>query len=207
MPHSPLKLAVLISGGGSTLANLIERIGDGRLSGVQIKQVISSRIDVRGNDIARRANLPLCILRPRDFASPAAFSAALTNSIDAAGVDLVVMGGFLCLYQIPAHYLGRVINIHPALLPAYGGRGMFGHHVHEAVIAAAERESGCTVHLADNVYDHGPIVAQRRVPVYAHDTPQALADRVGQAERELYPEVIARIAREGFDWLPRISSE
>lgn len=207
MPHRDLKLAVLISGGGSTLANLIERIGDGRLSGAQINQVISSRADVRGNEIARRANLPLQILRPRDFESPAAFSIALTKSIDDVGVDLVVMGGFLCLYQIPAHYLGRVINIHPALLPAYGGRGMFGHHVHEAVIAAAERESGCTVHLADNVYDHGPIVSQRRVPVYAHDTPQALADRVGQAERELYPEVIARIAREGFDWLPRISSE
>lgn len=207
MPENKLNLAVLISGGGSTLANLVERIADGRLRDVRIRQVISSRVDVRGNDIARAAGLPLQVIRPRDFESPSGFSAGLTQSLDAANVDLVVMGGFLCFYRVPGRYLGRVLNIHPALLPAFGGRGMYGHHVHEAVIAAMHRETGCTVHLVDNIYDHGPIVSQRRVPVYPHDTAATLAERVGFAERELYPEVIARIAREGFDWLPQISTE
>jgi len=199
-----LRIGVLISGGGSTLANLHSRIADGRLPDVEIVQVVSSRPDTRGVALSREAGLPTCVLRPRDFSVAEDFSAALNAAMDAAAVELVVMGGFLCFWRIPLHYLGRVVNIHPSLLPAFGGRGMFGHHVHEAVLAAGVAESGCTVHLADNEYDHGPIVAQRRVPVLPSDTPDSLAARVGECERELYPDVIARIAREGFEWLPQV---
>jgi folate-dependent phosphoribosylglycinamide formyltransferase PurN len=102
---------------------------------------------------------------------------------------------------LPPRYAGRVLNIHPALLPRFGGRGFWGHHVHEAVLAAGVTESGCTVHLVDTEYDHGPIVAQRRVPVLPGDTPDTLAERVGVAERELYPHVIQQVANQGLEWL------
>ncbi|MFQ5806104.1 MAG: phosphoribosylglycinamide formyltransferase [Phycisphaerae bacterium] len=199
----PLRLGVLISGTGTTLANLVERIGDGRLCNVRIRLVISSRGTVRGVEIARQADLPLEILRKRDYPDVTAFSRALIGALDAAGVDLVVMAGFLCFWQIPPHYESRVLNIHPALLPNFGGRGMYGHHVHRAVLAAGVAESGCTVHLADNEYDHGPIVAQVRVPVCPDDTPDSLAARVGKVERELYPQVIRQVAEHGLSWLTR----
>jgi phosphoribosylglycinamide formyltransferase-1 len=200
---SPLQIAVLISGSGTTLENLSRRIADRRLRNVVIKRVISSRRAVRGVAVAHEANLPLEIIRPIDFPTPEAFSERLTEMIDAAAVDVVILGGFLCFWRIPPRYAGRVLNIHPALLPRFGGRGFYGGKVHEAVLAAGETESGCTVHVVDNEYDHGPIVAQRRVPVMPDDTPELLADRVGAAERELYPEVIQRIANEGLDWLPQ----
>jgi phosphoribosylglycinamide formyltransferase-1 len=199
----PLRLGVLISGGGTTLANLIERIADGRLRNVEIKLVVSSRGAVPGVEIARRADLRLEIVRKRDYPDASAFSQAMIHVLDAARVDLIAMGGFLCFWRIPPHYENRVLNIHPALLPDFGGHGMYGHRVHEAVLAAGVSESGCTVHLADNEYDHGPIVAQTRVPVRPDDTPDSLAARVGEAERELYPHVIQQVADHGLPWLIR----
>lgn len=199
--HPPLRIAVLISGGGSTLANLHTQIGDGRLRGVAIHLVISSRRAVQGVEIARTAGLPLAIIRPQDFPTPTDFSTALTAAVDAAGVELVVMGGFLCRWALPSRWEGRTLNIHPALLPNFGGQGYHGRHVHEAVLAAGVAESGCTVHLVDREYDHGPIVAQQRVPVQPDDTPATLADRVGVAERELYPAVLQQIADRGLSWL------
>ena len=195
--RAPLRIAVLISGGGSTLANLIERIGDGRLRGVEIVRVISSRGKVRGTDIARAAELPVSVVRRMDFPDEAEFSDALTREVDAAAPDLVVLAGFLCLWRFPSRYANRVLNIHPALLPGFGGRGMFGEHVHRAVLASGARRSGCTVHLADEIYDHGRIVAQSEVAVLDRDTPQTLAQRVMAAERELLPAVIQRVADEG----------
>lgn len=197
----PLRLAVLISGSGTTLANLIDRIGDGRLRGVEIRLVISSRATVRGVSVARQAGLPLRVIRKKDYVDEQVFSDTLTAAIDAADVDLVVMGGFLCLWHLPARYEGRALNIHPALLPKFGGQGMHGARVHAAVLAAGERETGCTVHLLDRQYDHGPIAAQRRVAVRPGDTPDTLAQRVMQAERELYPQVIQEVADRGVDWL------
>jgi phosphoribosylglycinamide formyltransferase-1 len=199
--RSPLRLAVLISGAGTTLANLIERIADGRLRGVEIRLVISSRRAVRGVQIARAAGLPLEIIRKVDFVDEPAFSDALTTAVDRAAVDLVVLGGFLCHWRLPPRYAGRVLNIHPALLPAFGGKSMFGARVHAAVLAAGQRESGCTVHLVDEQYDHGPIVAQRRVPVLSDDTLETLAHRVAEAEREVYPQVIQNVADRGLGWL------
>jgi formyltetrahydrofolate-dependent phosphoribosylglycinamide formyltransferase len=194
----PLRLAVLISGTGTTLANLIERIGDGRLRNVEIKLVISSRGKVRGVEIARQARLPLEIIRKRDFPEVEEFSQAINVALDTAGVDLVVMAGFLCMWHWSARYDGQVLNIHPALLPDFGGRGMYGQHVHRAVLATGATESGCTVHIADAEYDHGPIVAQARVPVRPDDTPDSLAARVGATERELYPQVIQAVADHGL---------
>jgi formyltetrahydrofolate-dependent phosphoribosylglycinamide formyltransferase len=192
---------VLISGGGSTLDNLIQRIADRRLRGVEIRVVISSRSTVRGVQIARAAGLSLEITRRKDYSGDDAFSAALTAALDRAGVDLVVLAGFLCFWRVPRNYAGRVLNIHPALLPRFGGKGFYGRHVHQAVLAAGQTQSGCTVHLVDNQYDHGPIVAQTRVSAYADDTPDTLAQRVGVAERELYPRVIQTVADEGLGWL------
>ena len=197
----PLRIAVLISGGGSTLANLIQRIDDGRLRDVTIDLVVSSRSGVPGVGIARDAGLALKIVRAKDCRTGPAFSARITEQVDAAGVSLVVLAGFLCLWRFPARYAERVLNLHPALLPAFGGRGMYGRRVHEAVLAAGARESGCTVHIADLEYDQGPIVAQARVALRPGDTVATLAERVRAAERELYPEVIQRVARNGLAWL------
>lgn len=199
---NPLRIVVLVSGGGSTLANLIRAIAQGPLQAVRIVGVISSRQAVKGVEIARAAGLPLEIIRPSDHADPAAFSAALSAAIDGFAPDLVVLGGFLCHWQIPRRWRGRALNIHPALLPAFGGSGMFGVHVHRAVLAAEARESGCTVHLVDEHYDHGPIVAQARVTIDPTDeTPETLAERVQMLERELYPRILAEIAARGVHWL------
>jgi phosphoribosylglycinamide formyltransferase 1 len=206
-PAEPLRLAVLISGGGSTLANLICRMHRGRLENVAIQLVISSRSKVRGVEIAREAGRPLRVIRKQDYVDVAAFSDALVSALDQARAELVVMGGFLCLWHIPPRYQGRVLNIHPALLPGVGGQGCYGHHVHEAVLAAGLTESGCTVHLADNEYDHGPVVARRRVPVFPGDTPESLASRIQRAERELYPDVIQRVADEGVEVLGRMAEQ
>lgn len=204
--NAPLRIAVMISGAGSTLANLIQRIERGTLRGARIVQVISSRGAVRGVEIARQAGLTPVVIRRRAFAGIEPFSDAIAQALDSAGADLVVMAGYLCLWKIPPRYAGRVINIHPALLPRHGGQGMHGDHVHAAVLAAGDAESGCTVHLADDAYDHGAILAQRRVPVLAGDTPATLGARVRAVEAELYPEVIAEIAARGIDWLRAQSS-
>lgn len=202
----PLRTVVLISGGGSGLANLIDRINDGRLRGVTIALVISSRGDVRGVEIARQAGLPLSIIRRRDFADEATFSGAISEAVTAAGADLVVMAGFLCFWRIPLRFQNRVLNIHPSLLPAFGGRGMYGRLVHQAVIDGGASESGCTVHIADNEYDHGPIVANSRLAITPGETADSLAQRVAVLERELYPAVLQRIQAEGVEFLDRLAN-
>jgi folate-dependent phosphoribosylglycinamide formyltransferase PurN len=137
----------------------------------------------------------------RQFADDASFSAAITAVLDRYDVELVLLSGFLRRYLFPERYRGRVLNVHPALLPRFGGQGMYGHHVHEAVLKAGERESGCTVHVADHEYDHGPIVLQRRVPVLPGDTPETLARRVFAAECEAYPEAVRLFASGRLDAL------
>lgn len=198
-----LRIAVLISGGGSTLANLITRIEDGRLRGVEIARVIASRRAIMGVEIARAARLDCDIIRPGGFSGAVGFSYAVAAALRESHADLAVMGGYLVRLQIPAGFERRVLNIHPALLPAFGGAGMYGRRVHEAVLRSGASESGCTVHLADDVYDHGPIIAQARTPVYPDDTPETLAARVGGLEHDLYPKVIAQVAEHGVGWLDR----
>jgi phosphoribosylglycinamide formyltransferase 1 len=190
-----IRLGVLISGSGRSLQNLIDRIADGSLS-ARIETVISSHPGVKGLDRARAAGIPATLVHFRDHKDVDAFSRAVTAELDRHPVDLVVMAGFLRRWIFPSSYEGRVLNIHPALLPKYGGKGFYGHHVHEAVLRAGETESGCTVHFADHHYDRGPILVQKRVPVLAGDTPDTLADRVFQAECEAYPEAIRKLAVE-----------
>jgi len=185
-----LRLAVLISGSGRTLDNLIERIRDGRLA-ASIEVVISSREDVRGVRIAGAADLPVSVVSPRPM-STADFSQNIFVICHSYRVDLVVMAGFLHLVAVPPSFAGRVINIHPSLLPAFGGRGFHGMHVHRAVLARGCTVSGCTVHLVDDEYDHGRILLQRVVPVLPDDTPESLAARVFAAECDALPEAIER---------------
>jgi phosphoribosylglycinamide formyltransferase-1 len=188
----PLRLAVLLSGSGRTLENLLDCIAAGGLPAA-VEVVVASRGDVRGVEVARRAGLQTHVL-PRGNASLAAWSDAIFDACRAVNADLVVMAGFLSLIAIPADFEGRVINIHPALLPAFGGKGFHGMHVHRAVLERGCTVSGCTVHLVDNEYDHGRILLQKSVPVLLDDTPESLAARVFAAECHALPEAIATFA-------------
>lgn len=188
---SPLRLAVLISGAGSTLQNLAECIANSQLS-ASIASVISSRPNVYGLIRAEKLGLPATVINRREFSDPATFSEAIFSAVSKCDADLVVMAGFLSLLIIPQKYENRVLNIHPALLPKYGGRGMHGLKVHQAVIDAGEIISGCTVHYADNQYDHGPILLQNTCPVLPGDTAETLAARVFEQECLAYPAAIQK---------------
>jgi phosphoribosylglycinamide formyltransferase-1 len=185
---TPIRLAVLISGGGRTLANLLDRIAAGSLPAT-VETVVSSRPDVGGVEIATSAGIPVHVLPPRGRPL-GEWSRDVFAACRAARVDLVVMAGFLHLVEIPGDFAGRVINIHPSLLPAFGGRGFHGMHVHRAVLDRGCTVSGCTVHIVDGEYDHGRILLQRTVPVLPGDTPESLAARVFAAECEALPAAI-----------------
>ena len=191
--NDPLPVAVLLSGSGTTLQNLIDHIAAGTLP-IRIVQVIASKQGVKGIDRAKAAGLPEEVIERKAFPSSQAFSERNLDVIRRSGARLVCLAGYLQLLQIPADYHHRVINIHPALLPAFGGKGMYGHHVHEAVLAYGAKVSGCTVHFADNEFDHGPVILQRVVDVKPTDTPDTLAARVFEAECEAYPEAIRAFA-------------
>jgi formyltetrahydrofolate-dependent phosphoribosylglycinamide formyltransferase len=185
---------VLLSGGGRTLQNFLDLIARGELD-ASVEVVVASNSSAGGLQRARDAGIDTHVVRRRDFVTNDAFSEAITAVLDQYEIDLVLGAGFTQLYKYPARFDGRMLNVHPALLPAYGGQGMYGHHVHEAVLAAGERESGCTVHLTTHEYDKGPIVVQKRVPVLPDDTPETLAERIFSAEMEAYPEAIRIMAK------------
>jgi phosphoribosylglycinamide formyltransferase-1 len=194
-PAAPrrFRIAVLISGSGTTLRNLIEKIAAGALP-VEIALVISSHPQAGGLQFAAAAGVPSAVIERSAFASQEQFSDAVFAACHEAAADLVVMGGFLKRLTIPADFANRVTNIHPALIPAFCGEGFYGHRVHEAVLEYGVKLSGCTVHFADNQYDHGPVILQRAVPVLDDDTPEALAARIFAAECEAYPAAIGLIA-------------
>jgi formyltetrahydrofolate-dependent phosphoribosylglycinamide formyltransferase len=192
MGSERLRIGVLISGAGRTLRGLVERVQRGALE-VEIAVVISSSARARGVEFARASGLPCFVVDPREMPRPH-FDERIAALLDEHRVQLVCMAGFLYMWRIPESYAGRVMNIHPALLPAYGGRGFYGSRVHRAVLDAGERESGCTVHFADNEYDHGPIILQRRVPVLTDDTVDSLAARVFAEELIAYPDAIRLFA-------------
>ncbi|MFO0879144.1 MAG: phosphoribosylglycinamide formyltransferase [Gemmataceae bacterium] len=192
MPE-PIRLGVLLSGSGSTLQNLIDRIGDGHLP-ARITCVVSSKPNVLGLERARRANLPTHVVERGQCSSREEFSRRILDLCRAAEVELICMAGFLQLLQVPDDFHGRVLNIHPALLPAFGGKGYHGLRVHQAALDVGVKVSGCTVHFADNEYDHGPIVLQRVVPVEDDDTAESLQARVFAAECEAYPDAIRLVA-------------
>lgn len=190
---SRLSITVLISGGGTTLRNLLDLQNRGALDAT-IKQVISSRADATGNQYAVDANIPLVILPAKQYASAESLSQELFESVRETGTDLVVAGGFLRRLVIPDDFENRVINIHPSLIPAFCGKGFYGMRVHESVIEYGCKLSGCTVHFVDNEYDHGPIIAQRSVEVLPEDSAKGLQQKIFAEECQLYPDVINQIA-------------
>jgi phosphoribosylglycinamide formyltransferase-1 len=190
-------LAVLISGSGRTLKNFIDLAAEGSLP-VDIRLVVSSSAKAGGLKFAEEAGIYTLVIRRGDYpdgpAGDKPFGDAVFAACREAGVDYVAMAGFLKLAPVPDDFAGRVLNIHPALIPAFCGAGMYGHRVHEAVLAAGVKVTGCTVHFVDNQYDHGPIIWQQPVPVFGDDTPDTLAARVFEAEKEAFPHVLNLLA-------------
>lgn len=189
MNQKPVRLAVLVSGGGTTLQNLLDRIADGSLA-AEICVVVASRPDAFALERARRAGVTATTVARKEFADTDRFNDALHAAIEPHAPDLVILAGFLSLLQPRERFAGRVLNIHPALIPAFCGRGFYGRRVHEAVIESGVKVSGCTVHFADDRYDHGAIILQECVSVLDDDTPETLAARVQGVENRLYPEAI-----------------
>lgn len=190
-----IHLAVLLSGSGRTLQNLIDKIEQGSLD-AEIVVVISSRADAFGLQRARRHGIPTAVVERERFKDAEEFSNEITAKLDAYNIDLVIMAGFNCLYKIPEKYMGRVMNIHPSLIPSFCGKNYWGERVHKAVLDSGVKVTGCTVHFADNTYDNGPIILQRVVPVLDGDTPESLARRVFKEECVAYPEAI-RLFQQG----------
>jgi phosphoribosylglycinamide formyltransferase-1 len=186
---SALRLVVLISGGGTTLKNLLDKISAGQLD-AEIRLVISSNPQARGLQIAAAASIRTQVVDRATFGTDQAYSDEVFAACRATDAQWVVMGGFLTYVPIPPDFENRVLNIHPALIPAFCGKGFYGHHVHEAVLEYGAKVSGCTIHFADNQYDHGPIILQKIVPVLDDDTPDTLAARVFAAECVAYPEAL-----------------
>lgn len=195
MALSPIKLAVLVSGSGTTLANLIDQIAAKKLD-ARVEMVIGSRPGLLGVQRANDAGLRNEIVNRKEHADVASFSREVFKLCDESKADLICLAGWLCLLDVPDRWHGRIMNIHPALLPSFGGKGMFGHHVHEAVLKHRCKISGCTVHFVNSNYDEGPIIVQKTCPVMEGDTPSTLAARVFEQEKIAYPEAI-RLFGEG----------
>jgi phosphoribosylglycinamide formyltransferase 1 len=191
----PARLLVLISGGGRTMLNLLDRIAAGTLR-AQVPLVVASR-ECAGAERARARGVEVRVI-PGNIPAQ-----ALESLVREFAIDYVVLAGYLKLVPVPASLERRIINIHPALLPKFGGPGMYGHHVHEAVLAAGDAESGCTVHFCDAHYDQGPILLQRRCPVLPGDTPDTLAARVFEEELKALPEALDALIQQQLGRPPR----
>jgi phosphoribosylglycinamide formyltransferase-1 len=189
-----LPIAVFLSGGGRSLANLIEHRDRHDLP-IDIRLVVSSSAKVRGVTIARDAGLTTIVVRKSDYPEPHDYCKAMFEPCREAGVKLVVMAGYLKHVLIPKDFVGRVINIHPALLPSFGGPGMYGQRVHQAVLDRGVKISGCTVHYVDNEYDNGPVILQRSCEVKDDDTAETLAARVFEQECQALPDAIRMLAK------------
>lgn len=180
---------ILISGSGTTMENLLQRAQDGTCA-LDCVGVISSKEGVAGIARAQKFGVPVQVVNRKDYTDTKAFSRQVFKLVGAVKPDVILLAGFLSYLHLPERYMGKVMNIHPSLLPKFGGKGMYGSHVHQAVLKAGETESGCTVHYVDSQYDHGPVILQKKVPVKPDDTVETLQARVQIAEREAYPEAI-----------------
>jgi len=188
-----MKIAVLLSGSGTTLENIFEHVERGDLP-VEVAVVVSSRADAYGIERAKKRGVPTHVLPRKRFTTLDEYTEAVFAPVRVSGAELVVFAGFMVQVGVPDDYQGKILNVHPALLPSFGGKGMYGHFVHEAVLEHGCKVSGCTVHLVNSEYDRGPIVMQKCVPVLEDDTPDTLAERVQAAEREIYPVAIRAFA-------------
>lgn len=176
----------MLSGGGRTMVNLAQHAADGQLPAIIVLAIASSQC--AGVDRARGLGIP-CVVMPGVI--PAS---ELRAVLDAHRAEAVALAGYLKFLNVPAGFEGRVVNIHPSLLPRHGGKGMYGHHVHESVLKSGDRVSGCTVHLVDGEFDHGEVLLQRTCPVLAGDSAESLASRVFEQECLAYPEAISLLA-------------
>ena len=190
---NPFKISVLISGGGTTLKNLIDVRHSGGLD-AQISHVVSSNPRAGGIRFAEENKIPFSVFKRKSFSDLHEFSNAIFDCCRQHEADLVVLGGFLKKITIPPDFTNRVINIHPSLIPAFSGKGFYGMNVHRSVIEYGCKVSGCTVHFVDNEYDHGPVIAQEALKIAANETPESLQARVFELECQIYPAVINQIA-------------
>jgi len=190
-----LRIAVLLSGSGTSLENLLEHIDSGAVPG-RVEVVIASKEKAFGLERARRRGIPAVAVVRKQHPEVGAFNDALHAVLADYDVDLVLLLGFLSPFETRGKFDGRTMNVHPALIPAFCGQGYYGHRVHEAVLEAGVKLTGATVHFVDAEYDHGPIILQEAVPVEDDDTPDTLAARVQAAERRLVPEAV-RLFAEG----------
>ena len=189
------RIALLISGTGGNALNLLRACREGRVPAVPVLGLASTR--TAGGLVRLEAEgLPVATVVRKDFDSDEAFSEACYQAAEQAGADLLCLCGWLKKLTVPRRWEGRILNIHPGLLPRFGGPGMYGMHVHRAVLESGEGESGATVHLVDGEYDHGRILQQLRVPVLPGDTPEELQKRVYGAEMELFPRALAAFLSE-----------
>jgi phosphoribosylglycinamide formyltransferase-1 len=190
-----IRISVLVSGGGTNLQALIDRINDGSLPGVEIAQVISSRDDAYALKRAAQAGIKGAVISKRDFPDEASLAAALIQKLESEKTDLIVLAGYMSILHrdVIKKYPRRIINIHPSLIPKYCGKGMYGLKVHKTVIEAGEKFSGATAHFVDEGIDTGEIILQREVPVKEGDNERTLAERVLIAEHEILPEAVRRL--------------
>lgn len=199
-PRSPMRLAVFASGGGTNFQAILDAIDDGDLPATPVC-CVSDTPDAGALDRAERHDIPTHVVPPRDHSGETAFGEALLDRLSHHDVTFVALAGYMI--KVPRNvvdaYRGRMTNVHPALLPAFGGQGMYGMNVHEAVIDYGVHWTGVTVHLVDEDYDHGPVVLQEPVPVYADDTPEGLADRVKTVEHQLYPYALRLFAEDRLE--------
>lgn len=182
------KIGILLSGAGSTYENIAVAIDNNEID-AEIVQIISSRAGVYGLEIAQQRGHNHCVLRDAD---------AISTCMRDAGVQWILMCGFMRYYDPPADFAGKVLNIHPSLLPAFGGQGMYGARVHQAVLEKGCRYTGSTVHIVAGAYDSGAIVGQSVVAVAEEDTLESLQARVQASERDLYPRVVADVLANGI---------
>ncbi len=193
MTTNNVRVAVFVSGGGSNLEAILVAQDREELGKAQVVLVISSKAGVQALERATSRQIQAVVVERKTCVNDEEFEAKILNALNAAKIDVVCLAGYLKKIgpSIIQQYQGRILNVHPALLPKYGGAGMYGHFVHEAVIKAGEKESGVTVHLVDNEFDHGPVLAQAKVPVLPNDSGEQLAQRVLAEEHKLYPKVLA----------------
>jgi len=199
---APLRIAVLLSGEGTSLENLLDCMERGEVP-ARVVLVLASKAGAGGLARASRRGIPAVAVPRKQFRDTKSFNDALHAELERHDPDLVLSLGFLSPFELRGRYEGRALNVHPALIPAFSGKGFYGHRVHEAVLAAGVKLTGATVHFVDEEYDHGPIVLQRSVPVLDDDTPDTLAARVQAAERELVPEAVRLFAAGRLELLGR----
>lgn len=190
-----IRLAVFVSGGGTNLQSIIDNCASGYIPG-EVVLVVSNKKKAYGLERAAKAGIESIVYVRKKFPDGKAADEFLLSELQKRRIDIIALAGYLKMLppKVIETYRGRILNIHPALLPKFGGKGMYGSKVHRAVIEAKESESGVTIHEVDEIYDHGKIIAQEKVPVFPEDTPDELAARVLKVEHTLYPEVIKALA-------------